>query len=738
MSKENVLSEIIRDFHSDKVFPALFTGVINGILLVIVAVSFAAMIFAGEMSGFATRAAGLTLFGACAMGVVLLLTSGLKTHVSVAQDAPAATLVAASTVVAGLLSVSSEAAFMTLVAVLALTSCLTGLGFYLVGRFELANLFRFVPYPVIGGFLAGSGWFLFVGGLSVMCGVAPSSFGAFIALDIVLKWAPGLAFASILFMILQRWSHFLILPVALLGGTMAYYLAFFFCDLSLDQARALGYLVSGLPTQGLWPVFSLNSLTQIHWDIVVSQLPLSGSVVLIAILGMLLNISGVEISANEDIDLNREFRSLGMANLLAAAGGSSPGYTSLSLSMLGVRTGALSRICGLISTLVVAFVLFAGGQVLAFFPKPVLGAFLSLIGLFFLWDWLVHTYNRMPKIDYSLILVIAIVIIWSGFLAGIMVGLAATLLIFVVRFSRVAVVDSPRDLRRLKSTKPRTIPDRHLLQQVGEGAICYQLKGYLFFGSACLFVDKLRADLPADTGFLILDFSAVSGIDISAAKHFHRLLQAVAKSGTATYLVHPPQALAKALEEDLPTLHGHLADHLEQALIAVENTLLADAHLSMSAQRAASRDDLFALAADDMLLQLERQEWAESLAERLAACATCVHFQAGESIGCQDQVVGGLLLLVSGTVSEQSGEGTVARQQTAGAVLYPQAQFLEVFFACDLWADSQVSILQLSPAQRDSLERSTPELSLELDRYVLTQDAYFSTKPTAARMCNEL
>ena len=740
MNKDNVVSEIIRDLGSDKVFPALFTGLINGILLVIVAVSFAAMIFSGEMSGFATRAVGLTLFSACAMGVVLLLTSGLKTHVSVAQDAPAATLVAASSVVAGLLPVSSEAAFMTLVAILALTSLLTGLSFFLVGRFELANLFRFVPYPVIGGFLAGSGWFLLVGGIAVMCGVTPgiSTFGSFLAPDIVLKWAPGLTFAVTLFTILQRWSHFLILPVALLGGSLAYYLAFLSCDLSLDRARELGYLVSSVPNQGLWPVFPPDSLAQIHWDMVLSQLPLAGSVVLIAILGMLLNISGVEISADEDIDLNREFRSMGMANLLTAVGGSSPGYTSLSLSLLGVRTGALTRICGLVSTLVCVFVLFVGGQVLTFFPKPVLGAFLALLGFFFLWDWIVHTYRRMPRIDYFLILIITSVIIGQGFMAGIIVGLAATLLIFVVRFSRVAIVDQPRDLCLLRSSKQRSAPELHLLQKYGAQALCYQLRGYLFFGSTCLFVEKVRSNLAPDTGILLLDFSAVSGIDISAARHFHRLLQTLAKNGVATSLVCPPQALSAALEEDLQSLQGRLVDNLETALITAENQLLAEAHRSLAENSAASRSALFDLAADDMLLQLERQEWAESLAERLTARVPCLNFDAGKAIGREKQAVGGLLLLVSGIVTEPPGGRTVPRQLTAGAVLYPQAQFTEVCFASDLWTESKVEILQLSPAKRQALETTHPELALEFDRYVLTQGAFLLTNHSDDRICDEL
>ena len=47
----------------------------------------------------------------------------------------------------------------------------TGVTFALLGVFRLGNLVRFVPYPVVGGFLAGTGWLLFKGGISVAASI---------------------------------------------------------------------------------------------------------------------------------------------------------------------------------------------------------------------------------------------------------------------------------------------------------------------------------------------------------------------------------------------------------------------------------------------------------------------------------------------------------------------------------------------------------------------------------------
>ncbi len=47
---------------------------------------------------------------------------------------------------------------------------LTGITFLAIGTFKRGNLIRFVPYPVVGGFLAGTGWLLLKGGVYVASG----------------------------------------------------------------------------------------------------------------------------------------------------------------------------------------------------------------------------------------------------------------------------------------------------------------------------------------------------------------------------------------------------------------------------------------------------------------------------------------------------------------------------------------------------------------------------------------
>ncbi|MBN1142082.1 MAG: STAS domain-containing protein [Deltaproteobacteria bacterium] len=712
--------ELLSDLGSPKALPALLTGSLNGLLLVIISVSFAAMIFSAGMDEFATRAAGLTLFGTGFMGILALFMSGIKTHVAITQDAPTATLMAAAPVAAALLTRSGEEAFMTLTAILFLSAVLTGVAFLLISRYQLANFFRFVPFPVVGGFLAGSGWMLALGGIGVMCGQSPSpgNLPLFLSPAMLWKWGPGIAITLVLFGLMQWRPHYLILPLALVTGVIGYYAAFVLSGLSWEQLRADGFLVSGLPTAGLWPAFSFHSLAAIHWDVVLGQTPLALTVALISILGMLLNTSGIEVAAAEDLDLNREFKTLGVANLVAGLGGSLPGYTTLSLTMLGIKTRAETRLGGVVSTSIVLTVLLVGGKILTWFPKPLLGSLLVLLGIFLLWDWLVLAWQKMPLADYLLILVITLLIAWKGFLMGVAAGMAATLVLFVIRFSQVSPVQAVFDLRQRRSRRQRSVPDQHLLAMEGGAALGFELGGYLFFGSASAFVEKVRGQLSDSVQLLLLDFRQVTGFDSSADSNFQRLLQSTSRAGVHTFLSHCPGPLEHTLGKKGDSLAVTLTADLDSALEQGEELLLARAHQRLAQDPGDQRSALFDVAVDAMMQRLERLEWCESLTERLAPYSRERSFARDEAVVRIGEPVPGLLILVSGRASETDPHG-VRREWENAAVLHPQAQFGPLPAGTTLTAEDSLKILCVEPEARRRLETADAALALELDRYIL-------------------
>lgn len=118
-------------------------------------VAFAGLIFSSNLKDHVPEGIQLGLWGAAVNGLGFSLWSSLLGMVATLQEAPIPFL---KYMVGSILAETADhpaAALPTVLAALALTTMLTGLMTFLLGALKLGNLIRYIPYPVIGGFLAG-------------------------------------------------------------------------------------------------------------------------------------------------------------------------------------------------------------------------------------------------------------------------------------------------------------------------------------------------------------------------------------------------------------------------------------------------------------------------------------------------------------------------------------------------------------------------------------------------------
>src|SRR5581483_9529095 len=146
---------------------SLVAALLGYLLQVIMVLSFAALLFAGPLASQLPGAIGLLLVGDAVLVLVVALWSSYPGSIAVSQDVPGAILATAIAAVAGTLAARAGPAeqFATSVLVVVGTSLITGLCMLVLGSFRLGGLVRFLPYPVMGGFLAGTGWLLLKGGV---------------------------------------------------------------------------------------------------------------------------------------------------------------------------------------------------------------------------------------------------------------------------------------------------------------------------------------------------------------------------------------------------------------------------------------------------------------------------------------------------------------------------------------------------------------------------------------------
>ncbi len=709
--------------------PALCIGFILGLLLVILEISFAAMIFSGEMSHLATRGAGLTLAGAFLVCAASAFISSFKSIISLPQDAPVAIFSGAAALMATGMGLNNEGLFITVVAALILSSFLTAVFLFIIARFSLVHFFRYIPYPVIGGFLAGSGWIMFTGSLEVMSGGSFSlkNPGFLFAPEILSLWLPGTMLAIGLFIVLRRYSHFSILPAALILGVLLFHMVLHLGGISLDQAREMGLLFETFASTRLWPVFTWSEFSEVRWSVVLSQMPVLMTIPLISLIGLLLNMSGIELASRKEIDMNHEIMGNSLINVLAGTAGSPPAYNSLSLSMLGFKSGAFSRIVGLAAALVVAITLIWGATLISIFPKAVLGGFLMLLGLFFLWDWVIETRTKMAWPDFCIILAILATIAWLGFFQGVMLGILLAVVLFVIKFSQVPIIDMQCTGLDLQSNRARPLPHKKILIEQGDRIRVFELSGYLFFGSVNSLVQKIQEDIenaPASgANYLIIDFSRTSGIDISSVSAFVRLLNKLTGKGYAKIIFTAPdayflqQVMQHLGQEDEQSFLMNLPD-LNQGLRWAEDKIL-DEQTRLFADREHRHDQirLFNEVADDMLKNLEELEYAEDILKRIENYAQELKIEKGASLLEPGQNIRGFYWLNQGKISRHlHGDSREAAESEYGPgdFLNINALFEERTVHSLYQAESSCLVLFFSREKIAELENQNPEMAAKL------------------------
>jgi SulP family sulfate permease len=527
-------AELRQELDPRQLLPSLTAGVIGAIVTISTVVSLAALIFSGDLGHLLPAGIGLMLFGAFVVGLVVALRSSLPVMIGMPQDAPAAILgLVCAGIAAGMRSASPDSVYATLLAAIALTSIVCGAVFLAMGAFRWSAFVRYIPYPVVGGFLAGTGWLLATGALGVMVGHSigvrelPTLFGA----AHLAHWLPGVVFGTALLVVLRRFSHFMITPVALILAATSFYVWLAVAGLSIRQAFAAGWLLGPFPEGGLYRPLGTDALALVAWPAIVGQLDKIGTIVVLGVVSLLLNASALEVIARRDLDLDRELRAAGAANLLGGLGSSPPGYQALGVSSLAHRLGARSRLVGILSSLLCGAALFFGAALISYAPKPVLGGVLFLSGLSFLIEWLWDARRKLPALDYLLVWVIVVVIATVGFLEGIGVGIAIATGMFVVSYSRIDAIKNVLSGAVHHSKVDRSPRHRRLLQEHGGRITILRLQGFLFFGTIQSILDHVRArlrDRDQPLGFLILDLRRVTRIDSSAAFGIERLKQLAA------------------------------------------------------------------------------------------------------------------------------------------------------------------------------------------------------------------
>ena len=715
---QHLAAELRADAVSAKAVPALSAGFTSGLGLLVAQIAFGSFIFSGALAPYASQGVGLVLFGNFAACLVIALAGGFRGAISGLSPA----LVIVMALVGTTIDAEGDALFVTTALVLMIGAVVTGACCLVIGRFRLANLVRFIPYPVAGGFVAGIGGAVCLAAMALMG--ADTDWRALPALlepSVLWKWAPGAVLGIALYYAMKRWGNPLILPVSVVAAVGAYHLVLAALGMSGDEARAAGLLLTSTADGNLWPALRPADAAHVDWAAMATQIPNLLTLMLVAFIVVIMNIAGLEMAANQELDWDREFRANGLASVVAGLGGGTAASLIVPASLRSKLFGAATRLTGVVAALVIGGALFLGDGMLALIPVPLVGGILFFAGLGMLDEGLVRSRRRLPWSEYGIIVLIFVVIIGFGLFEGVGAGMLATLVFFAVRLSRVDPIEARFTAREQRSRKARPVPDRAILLDEGGRVQGYRLRGYIFFGSVCPLADELRKTLDGASrpACLILDFAEVSGFDFSAVNVLSRFLQTANAAGAAVVLSAPSARLRSGLERNIPPSDFAqllIEPNADLALERGEEIVIAAwrADASMADERRAS---LLERAAGDLERHLERQIDFEDLMDELRGWLNPRGYSAGEALAGSGASHEGLQLLISGRASAYDPAGTRLHQFGPGDAIWPTDPSDET--AASVIADDPCRTMVLAPDARRWLEEHEERLVLKLYRYLL-------------------
>jgi len=695
-------------------FGTVVAGIVIGAVEAVFAVSFAALVFAGYLE-FYSLDDGVGLYlGAAALTLAFVAwRAGSRGVVGGLQAAGAAMTAIVTMSVVVHAAGSPFDVFLSAIAATLVVMVLCGVVFLSLGSRRRGDLIRFVPYPVVGGFLAGTGWLLFKGGIHVASEVSPyfTPLSDLLEASALQRWLPALAFGVILLVSVRVVKRPLVIPAVIGIGLVVFVIGMVATGSSIEEVRAEGWLLGPFEATRLWRPWTLEALGGADWLSVLESWAGIVTAVFVATFAMLFNISGTELVLDRDLDTNQELRDAGVLNVVSGALGGIPGYHALSLTALATRMSVDARAAGLIAALVPLAAAAFGAEVVGLIPRMIVGGVLMFLGLAFMVEWVWDKRRSLPPLEYAVVLVILVGIIAWGFLVGVVIGLVLAVVLFAVSYGRIELVREVAFGETYRSNVDRPATERAELRGLSDRVQILRVSGFVFFGSTSRLLERIRRRMEEDTSprFLVIDLRRVTGVDSSAVVSFVKVIRLAEAAGwqiVFTAASDPVRAqLARGGVVETEGLVAFEPD-LDRGLQRCEDALLSAPSL------------------DEARREHPAARGADGLPPDLAAHLERVSVPQGTVLLHQEDPPGDVYVLESGRLGVETvtPEGTRLRLRTLrpGVVVGEVTLYTHVPRTADVVAEVPSVVLRIGRDEIERLEAEEPELAAALHRWLAT------------------
>jgi len=497
----------------------IFGGVTASIIALPLALAF------GVASGVGAQAG---IYGAIILGFVAALAGGTKVQIS-GPTGPM-TIVAASTLVL----------FHGDVSVLMAAVLLTGIFQIILGLLKVGKFVKFVPYPVISGFMSGIGIIIILLQINPLLGIegVTSPLDAVTSLgSIKTMFQTDALYASIIALLIVFFTPkkiARIFPTPLL----ALIIVTVFSQLAGLQLATIGTIPSELP-EICWPNFTRSQLT-----VVISA---AMSLAVLGAIDSLLTSLVADSLTKTDHNSNRELIGQGVGNALTAFVGGIPGAGATMRTVVNVKSGGTTRLSGVLHALILLGVLLGLGKYAEIVPMAVLAAILIKVGLDIVDYRFIKIIRKAPKNDLAIMFTVLFLTVFVDLIVAVGVGVLLASVLLTVRLTK-QVNSSVDDLKiSINENDGYELlnDDKSFLVRV------VNIDGPFFFGSTSRLVGQVGEML--GTKVVIFNCLKVPFIDLSAFFALSEIILKLKEKDILPFIVVSEEIKAKLIRLEIST-----------------------------------------------------------------------------------------------------------------------------------------------------------------------------------------
>lgn len=489
----------------------VFGGITAGIVALPLALAFGIQAFSGVDSPEASSMGALAgLVGATLLGFFAALFGG--THSQISGPTGPMTVITAS-IVSGAWA-SSQGNISAVILTMSLAGIFCGLFQVIFGLIRIGKYVRYIPYPVLSGFMSGIGVIIILQQIYPIIGKkSPAStldmiinFPAALADGVsVIALALGLACISLIVLVPKVTKKVPATLVALIAVTVVSLFT------NLDSSLTIGNIPAGLPM----PFFTKVQLDGIDWASVLEASIVPG--LTLAGLGsidtLLTSVVADNITKTKH-NSNQELIGQGIGNAVAGLFCGIAGAGATMRTVVNVKSGGRTQISGMIHAVLLLAILLGLGSLVKYVPLSVLAGILITVG------WGIIDFRgfkdilRIPKSDAFVMMVVFLMTVFVDLLTAVGIGMVIACVLFMKRAGDL--VENSYSAKAL-DTFDKESPwedEKDIPEEIRNRIYIERLDGPIFFGSITGF-QRVMHDIPTNVKIVIIRMRRVPFMDQS-------------------------------------------------------------------------------------------------------------------------------------------------------------------------------------------------------------------------------